>query len=76
MEPCVVSLVFRELLPDAGDGTRWDDNPDMPAQVPPAPPHKVPVSQVSVATVKNEYVMRQPFCFYLVFCETCAYTKC
>lgn len=36
---------------------RRDDYPDMLAQVPPAPLHKVSVCQVSVATVKNEYVI-------------------
>ena len=57
METSVVFPIFRELLPDASDGTRWDHYPDMLAQVPPAPPHKVPVCQVSVATVKNEYII-------------------
>ena len=57
LETCVVFPIFGELLPDAGDGTRWDDYSDMSAQVPQAPSHKVSVCQVSVATVKNEYII-------------------
>lgn len=37
------------LLSDAGDSTGWDDHPDVPVQASPAP--------VSVATVKNEYII-------------------
>ena len=54
METGVSFPSFRELLCDAGDSTGRGDHPDVLAQVSPAPPHKVPVCQVSVTTVRNE----------------------
>ncbi len=56
LETCVCFPIFREL-PDAGDGTGRDDHPVVPAQVSPAPLDRILVCQVSVATVKNEYII-------------------